>query len=87
MHEASSCTDRRDLQGRAPGALNLRMHIQMAGRMAIKNDLLGEGCGEGEERVRVSKRKFVLTNSVLYSRESLYEYVVILGKNSGNPIA
>ena len=55
--------------------------------MAVKNYLLGERCGEGEERVRVSKGKFVLTNSVLYSRESLYESVMILGDNTGNPMA
>lgn len=45
--------------------------------MAIKSYLLGEGCREGEERVRVSKGKFVLTSSVLYSMESLYESVMI----------
>lgn len=55
--------------------------------MAVKNYLLGEGCGEGKERVRVSKEKFVLTNSVFYSRESLYEPVMILRDNTGNPIA
>lgn len=55
--------------------------------MAIKNYLLGEGCREGEERVRVSKGKFVLMSSVLYSRESLCESVMIPGENTGNPIA
>lgn len=55
--------------------------------MAIKSYLLGEGCREGEERVRVSKGKFVLMSSVLYSRESLCESVMIPGENTGNPTA
>lgn len=55
--------------------------------MAIKNYLLGEGCWEGEERVRVSKGKFVLMSSVLSSTESLYESVMIPRENTGNPIA
>lgn len=46
--------------------------------MVMRNYLLGEGCEEGEEKVRGSKGKFVLTNSVFYSRKSLYESVVIL---------
>lgn len=65
-----------------PGELNLR--TQTADRMAIKNYLLGEGYREGEERVRVRKGKFVLTNSVLYSP---YESVMIPRENTGNPFA
>lgn len=36
--------------------------------------------------VGVSKGKLVLTNSVLYSRKSLYEFVMIPGENTRNLI-
>lgn len=42
---------------------------------------------EEKEMVRVSKGKLVLTNSVLHSRENLYESVRILRGNIGNPVA